>query len=78
MVTTVVTVGPECSIENVAETLLENRVSAVPVVSNGGDVVGMCTINLQAETSAHDFERLARIPWPIASLGSFPPSRQGT
>jgi len=41
MVSTVVTVGPECSVQDLAETLLENRISAVPVVSNGGDLVGI-------------------------------------
>ena len=41
MVSPVVTVGPECSVDDVAETLLENRISAVPVVANGGDLVGI-------------------------------------
>src|SRR5262245_66158244 len=41
MVSPVITVGPECLVQDVAATLLENRISAVLVVSNGGDVVGI-------------------------------------
>ena len=41
MVSPVITVGPECSVQDVAATLLENQISAVLVVSNGGDVVGI-------------------------------------
>jgi len=41
MVSPVITVGPECSVQDLAEILLENRVSAVPVVSKNGDLVGI-------------------------------------
>src|SRR5262249_741785 len=41
MVSAVITVGPDCSVQDVAETLLENRISAVPVVANGGGLVGI-------------------------------------
>src|SRR5262245_46161130 len=41
MVSTVITVAPESLVEEVAETLLENRISAVPVVSGDGELVGI-------------------------------------
>jgi CBS domain-containing protein len=36
MVTTVITVGPEASVRDVAKVLLSNRISAVPVVDEQG------------------------------------------
>jgi CBS domain-containing protein len=41
MVSPVITVGPECSVQELAEILLEHRISAVPVVSKNGDLVGI-------------------------------------
>jgi CBS-domain-containing membrane protein len=41
MVFPVITVGPQCSVQDLAEILLENRISAVPVVSKNGDLVGI-------------------------------------
>jgi CBS domain-containing protein len=41
MVSAVVTVGPECSVHDVAEILLANRISAVPVVAKDGNLVGI-------------------------------------
>jgi CBS domain-containing protein len=41
MVSPVLTVGPQCSVQDLAEILLENRISAVPVVSKNGDLVGI-------------------------------------
>ena len=41
MVSPVITVKPDFSVKDVAKTLLEKRISAVPVVDNGGKVVGM-------------------------------------
>ena len=41
MVSTVITVGPDASVQDVAELLLRNRISAVPVVGDNGEVLGM-------------------------------------
>src|SRR5262249_36840672 len=41
MVSPVITVGPERSVQDLAEILLENRISAVPVGSQNGDLVGI-------------------------------------
>jgi CBS domain-containing protein len=41
MVSPVITVGPESSVQGLAGILLENRISAVPVVSNDGSLVGI-------------------------------------
>ena len=71
MVTTVVTVGPECSIENVADTLLENRVSAVPVVSNGGDLVGIVSEGGLIRRTEIDTER-RRSRWLALLIGTQP------
>ena len=57
MVSTVVTVGPECSVQDLAETLLENRISAVPVVSNGGDLVGIVSEGDLIRRTETDTER---------------------
>jgi CBS domain-containing protein len=71
MVTTVVTVGPECSIENVADTLLENHVSAVPVVSNGGDLVGIVSEGDLIRRTEIDTER-RRSRWLALLIGIQP------
>lgn len=41
MVANVITVRPETSLREVAETLLSNRISAVPVVGRNGELVGI-------------------------------------
>ena len=41
MVSTVITVGPDASVQDVADLLLRNRISAVPVVGDNGEVLGM-------------------------------------
>src|SRR6516164_8681661 len=41
MVSTVITVPPEASVQDVANVLMTNRISAVPVVTAGGDLVGI-------------------------------------
>jgi CBS domain-containing protein len=41
MVTHVITVGPEASVQQVAQVLLTNRISAVPVVDSDGRILGM-------------------------------------
>jgi CBS-domain-containing membrane protein len=41
MVTNVVTVGPDACVQDVADLLLRNRISAVPVVSGNGEILGI-------------------------------------
>src|SRR5271165_5008519 len=41
MATTVITVGPEASVRDVAKVLLSNRISAVPVVDAQGQLLGI-------------------------------------
>jgi CBS-domain-containing membrane protein len=41
MVSNVITVGPEARVSDVAETLLQNRISAVPVVDAAGKLIGI-------------------------------------
>jgi CBS domain-containing protein len=41
MVTNVITVGPETSVQDVARILLTNRISGVPVVASDGKLVGI-------------------------------------
>ncbi len=41
MTTTVATVGPEARVEEIAELLLQRRISGVPVVSVGGELLGI-------------------------------------
>ena len=41
MVTSVITVGPQASVQEVAGLLLTNRISGLPVVSDQGDLVGI-------------------------------------
>ena len=45
MVSPVITVGKTATVRDVAKILLENRISAVPVVDNVGKVVGIVTVN---------------------------------
>jgi CBS domain-containing protein len=71
MVSTVVTVGPECSVQDLAETLLENRISAVPVVSNGGDLVGIVSEGDLIRRTEMDTER-RRSRWLALLIGAQP------
>ena len=41
MTTSVVTVGPDASVREIATKLLENRISALPVVDNDGQILGI-------------------------------------
>ena len=41
MVSNVITVGPDATVQEVAEILLKNRISAVPVVSQSGKLLGI-------------------------------------
>jgi CBS domain-containing protein len=57
MVSPVITVSPECSVQDVAETLLDNRISAVPVVSKDGDLVGIVSEGDLIRRTEMDTER---------------------
>ena len=41
MVSIVITVGPDASVQDVADLLLRNRISAVPVVGAEGEILGI-------------------------------------
>src|SRR5215831_1935437 len=71
MVSTVITVGPERSLQDVAETLLENRISAVPVVADGGDLVGIVSEGDLIRRTEIDTER-RRSRWLALLLGTQP------
>jgi CBS domain-containing protein len=71
MVFPVVTVGPETSVQDVAETLLENRISAVPVVSKTGDLVGIVSEGDLIRRTEMDTER-RRSRWLAVLVGSQP------
>jgi CBS domain-containing protein len=71
MVSTVITVGPGCSVQDVAETLLEHRISAVPVVSNGGDLVGIVSEGDLIRRIEIDTER-RRSQWLAPLIGAQP------
>jgi CBS domain-containing protein len=68
MVSNVITVGPEACVQDVAELLLRHRISAVPVVSAKGDILGIVSegdlINRpESETERHK-------PWWLDALAS--------
>jgi CBS-domain-containing membrane protein len=66
MVTNVITVGPDARVQDVAHTLLTNRISAAPVVGGDGKIIGI--------VSEGDLMRRAeagtgrRRPWWLAIL----------
>ena len=41
MVSNVITVGPDATVQEVAGILLKNKISAVPVVGQSGKIVGV-------------------------------------
>ena len=60
MTTTVVTVGLLTTYKEIARLLTENRISAVPVLTDPGQVVGVVTdANLLAEEEKRAWERMA-------------------
>lgn len=66
MVSNVITVGPEARLQDVAHTLLTNRISAMPVVDAGGKLVGVVSEGdlmrrAEAGTGRHR-------PWWLAML----------
>jgi CBS domain-containing protein len=56
MVTEVITVGPQASVRNVAKLLLGNRISAVPVIDEHGELIGIISegdLARRAEVDTH-------------------------
>ena len=68
MVSTVITVGPDASVQDVADLLVRNRISAVPVVGDNGELLGIVSegdlINRPETKTAH------RKAWWLDALAS--------
>lgn len=68
MVTHVITTGPDASVQDVANLLLSNRISAVPVVGDDGEILGIVSegdlINRADNATAH------RKSWWLNALAS--------
>jgi CBS domain-containing protein len=71
MVSTVITVGPECSVQDLADILLDNHISAVPVVSNDGGLVGIVSEGDLIRRTETDTER-RRSRWLALLIGTQP------
>ena len=71
MVPNVITVGPEASVQDVAEILLANRISAVPVVGKDGGLVGIISESDLIRRAETDTER-RRPRWLALLTGSQP------
>ena len=63
MVSNVITVGPDATVQEVAGILLKNKISAVPVVSQSGKILGIVSEGDMRGGSS-------RIPCVIALGGS--------
>ena len=71
MVSNVITVSPDASVQDVANILLSNRISAIPVVAKSGELVGIISegdLLRRAETDAHR----RRSWWLELLIGSTP------
>src|SRR5262245_49657901 len=68
MVCNVITVGPDATVQEVADLLLQHRISAVPVVSAGGEILGIVSegdlINRPETETSH------RKSWWLDALAS--------
>ncbi len=71
MVANVITVGPDASIQEVAEILLASRISAVPVVGKDGELVGIISEGDLIRRTETDTER-RRSRWLALLVGSQP------
>ena len=71
MVSPVITVGPDRSVQDVAEILLENRISAVPVVSKDGNLLGIVSEGDLIRRIEIDTERRPS-RWLALAIGSQP------
>jgi CBS-domain-containing membrane protein len=66
MVTNVITVGPETSIQDVAQILLTNRISAVPVLGKNGALLGIVS---EGDLMRHaDAGTARRRPWWLEAI----------
>lgn len=66
MVTNVITVGPEACLQDVAHLLLTNRISAMPVVTNDGKILGIVS---EGDLMRRDEAGTGRQrPWWLAML----------
>jgi CBS domain-containing protein len=68
MVSNVITVGPEASIVDVADLLLRNRISAVPVVGANGEILGIVSEGDLINRPESETER--RNSWWLDALAS--------
>ena len=68
MVSTVITIEPHATVQDVAKLLLSNRISAVPVVDAGGGILGIVSegdlINRDDTATTH------RKSWWLNALAS--------
>jgi CBS domain-containing protein len=71
MVSPVITVGAECSVQDLADILLDNHISAVPVVSNDGGLVGIVSEGDLIRRTETDTER-RRSRWLALLVGAQP------
>ena len=68
MTTNVVTVGPDTSVRQVADILLSHRISAVPVVSECGELLGIVSEGDLIRRTESDTER--RRSWWLELIAS--------
>jgi len=69
MVANVITVGPDASVQDVADILLTNRISAVPVVGTKGELIGIISEGDLIRRAETDTER-RRSWWLELLIGS--------
>ena len=68
MVTSVITVGPDARVQDVAELLLRHRISAVPVVGPNGELLGIVSEGDLMHRPESETER--RKPWWLDALAT--------
>ncbi len=68
MTTNVITVTPDVSVEEIAQLLMNNGISAVPVVNSGGDLVGLVSEGDLMRRRENETE--GRHAWWLNLLGS--------
>jgi len=68
MVSNVITVGPDATVQEVAGLLLKNRISAVPVVSQSGDILGIVSEgDLLRRVESHTLRHRSWWLWLLAT-----------
>jgi CBS domain-containing protein len=68
MVSTVITVGPDASVQDVADLLVRNRISALPVVADNGELLGI--VSEGDLINRPDTETVRRKSWWLDALAS--------